>query len=113
VIKGIGTDIVKVSRVNDKFASRILSEDELALFSTFSALSRRQEFLAGRFAAKEALTKALTSTSHFFAFTEMVILNDDNGRPYLAKPVLTDYKVWISLSHEREFAIAFCVVETV
>lgn len=111
MIKGIGTDIVKVNRVDQKYVSRILSEDELSLFGTFQSETRRQEFLAARFAAKEALTKALTGTKYFFAFAEMTIMNDESGRPFLKEPILPEYSVLLSISHEREYAIAVCVVE--
>ncbi|MGI6393065.1 MAG: holo-ACP synthase [Candidatus Izemoplasmatales bacterium] len=111
MIRGVGTDIVKVCRVDLKYLNRILSDDELALYDTFSSESRRQEFVAARFAAKEALTKAFTATKHFFAFTEMTILNDDDGRPFLKSPQLPEFRIWLSLSHEHEYAIALCVIE--
>jgi holo-[acyl-carrier protein] synthase len=111
MIKGIGTDIVKVERIEEKHVDRILSVEERKLYFAFASTSRRQEFLAARFAAKEALTKAFTTTGLFFAFTEMTILNDENGRPFLAKPSLEQLSVWLSLSHEREYAIAFCIIE--
>ena len=64
LIKGIGLDIVELERVEklmrhtQRFQQRILSEREQDLFNTLSP-SRQIEFVAGRFAAKEAFSKAL------------------------------------------------------
>ncbi len=111
MIAGVGTDIVKISRVKSKLSVRILSDEEKVIYESFSSESRKQEYLAGRFAVKEALTKAFSSTKYFFSFTDMVILNDEEGRPHLIKPEINDLKVWLSISHEREYALAFCLLE--
>lgn len=111
MIAGIGTDIVKISRVKLKLSEKILSIEETEIYESFSSESRKQEYLAGRFAIKEALTKAFASTRYFFAFTDIVILNDEEGRPYLKKPEINDLEIWLSISHEREYALAFCLLE--
>ncbi len=111
MIKGIGTDIVDIARIDDKHASRILSAEELLMYEGFAAVSRKREFLAGRFAVKEALTKAFAATPLFFAFNEMSVENDGNGRPLLVKPQLAGIKCWLSISHERDYAIALCILE--
>ncbi len=111
MIAGIGTDIVKISRVKSKLSVKILSNEEMAIYESFTSESRKQEYLAGRFAIKEALTKAFSSTNYIFAFTDMVILNNEEGRPHLIKPEINDLEVWLSISHEREYALAFCLLE--
>ncbi|MBN2503872.1 MAG: holo-ACP synthase [Bacilli bacterium] len=111
MIKGLGTDIVRIDRVKHEICDRVLSDKELEIYASFSSNTRKKEYLAGRFAAKEALTKAFQSTGMFYGFKEMVILNDPDGRPYLKSPAPEGYNVWLSISHEREYAVALSVIE--
>ena len=53
----VGTDIVRVSRMTERIARRILGEGEKIIYHSLGSDSRRREFAAGRFAAKEALIK--------------------------------------------------------
>jgi len=121
-IYGIGTDLVHVPRIekllekNPKsFAKRILSEDELAIFED----KDKTAFLAKRFAAKEAIAKALgTGIGSFISFTDISILNDDKGRPLVTYSHKVQNKLdtmgiistHISLSDEREYALAFVTI---
>lgn len=111
MIIGIGTDIVKIERVTPNIAKRILSKQEFALFEDFSSETRRIEFLAGRFAAKEALKKAFPDYRNFHDLSELVILPDESGKPNLVSPQYEEWKIHLSISHEKEYAIAFAVVE--
>jgi len=119
VIVGIGTDIASVSRIDkiyqerkNKFLERILSPDEINIFDK----NQKIEFLAGRFAAKEAIIKAMGEKK--IAFNEITILNNSKGKPYLANKEFLEEKYLtkiesfhISISHEKEFATAFVIVE--
>lgn len=115
----IGTDICSVKRVasvyekyGERFLDRILTAGERQYVLSSSA--NRNEILAGRFAAKEAVAKALGAGWHGIAFKEIEIARHPSGAPYivlhgraehLAKKLkLTQFE--ISLSHEREFATA-------
>jgi len=111
MIKGIGTDIVDVSRMTPSIANRILSEPELSLYEGFSAESRKVEFLAGRFAIKEAISKAIGPIDFPLSFHEMMVLNDQDGRPYLVCEKLKNLRILLSISHERHYAVGFCVIE--
>ena len=125
MIYGIGTDIVKIDRVKDlidkyesKFLKRILSERELDVM----VWNRRYEFSAARFASKEALYKAM-GRNYNIDFTDISILNDDNKKPYVYEVNLLKEKlglkkneelnVNLSISHEKEFAVAFVVLEII
>jgi holo-[acyl-carrier protein] synthase len=119
---GIGTDLVEIARIaslyqrfGDRFAKRILSEPEYAIFE-------RQHysipFLAKRFAGKEAVAKALgTGIGEQVAFTEISITNHQNGKPVvelLGKAAKLLHKlaikeIMISLSDEKHYALAFAV----
>lgn len=111
MIKGIGTDIVQIARMKLELAPKILSEQEIAVFTQFSSETRKREYLAGRFAVKEAITKALASTTTRVGFTEMAILHQSDGRPYLDKPILKGLEAWLSITHEKDYAFALCVLE--
>ena len=111
MIIGIGVDIVEISRVSEGLIPKILSSEEIIQRSSYQSDKRQQEYLAGRFAVKEAIKKAFQSYDGFKGMDELVILNDESGRPYLKSPVYLDKQVHLSISHEREYAIGFCVLE--
>lgn len=113
MIIGIGVDILKISRMKLELAKKILSDEELSIFNQFKLESRKLEYLAGRFAAKEAIIKAIGHTTHVVGMRDIAILNDDNGLPYVYKPVYDDIRISISLSHEKDNSIGMCVIENV
>lgn len=102
MIKGIGVDIVELKRIKYKIASKVLSSKEKEVFDSFKDDKRKKEYLAGRFAAKEALFKA---TNESFDFKDISVLNDKSGKP------LISYKnAHVSISHDGDYVIAFVVV---
>jgi len=124
MIFGIGTDIVEVTRIEDsiqqfgdEFAKRILAESELASYQTSQIKAR---FLAKRFAAKEAFSKALgTGLRAPATFQNIAVAHDDLGKPLLVlAPALQDFlltkhviNMHISISDEKNLAAAFVVLE--
>jgi len=112
MIIGIGTDIVKISRIRPSIVKKVLSAPEIEKMDSFVSEQRKIEFLAGRFAAKESIKKALPTFENFSSMTELVILNKDNGAPYLSQPVFDDKVIHLSISHERDYAVGFCIVES-
>lgn len=89
MIAGIGLDIVELNRIakmdarSDKLRLRVLVADELASYESLAA-HRRIEFLAGRFAAKEAFAKAMgTGIGADCRFEDIAILPDSKGKPVL------------------------------
>ncbi|MGM0436483.1 MAG: holo-ACP synthase [Bacillota bacterium] len=113
--KGIGIDIVELDEMrahwNDKFVSRILSDEERRIYDTMGSDKRRLEFLSGRFAAKEAYTKAYGSFEKPLNFNEVSVLNDASGKPYLRSPYRSNDTVLVSLSHSKHFVVAMCHIE--
>ena len=88
VILGIGNDLECIDRVKQmlvklpKTATKILTPAELTVFLELSP-KRQGEFLAGRFSAKEAYSKAVgTGIGQTVSFLDIEILNDTLGRPY-------------------------------
>jgi holo-[acyl-carrier protein] synthase len=113
MITGTGIDIVNINRIkksindySEKFISKILSEEEIKMIPA----AGKEEFIAGRFAAKEALVKAAGIS---IAFGSITILNDGNGKPYIKKipESLRNQKIHISISHDTDYAAAFIVIE--
>ncbi|MBI9008411.1 MAG: holo-ACP synthase [Tenericutes bacterium] len=113
MILGIGVDILKISRIKLEHAKRILSDEEFVVFDQFNSESRKLEFLAGRFSVKEAIIKAIGSTSYRLGMRDITIINDLTGMPLVVKPKYEDIKLFISISHELENCVGLCVIETV
>jgi len=124
-IIGIGTDIVKISRIKrifkkypKGFAERILHKNELKILKHHRS---PKTFLSKRFSAKEAVAKALgTGIANGVAFQEIEISNNEQGQPILTLhgrtlEIATEQGVknnFISLSDERDYAIAYVVLES-
>lgn len=103
MVIGIGTDIIQNSRVDEKIASRILTENEQAVYQSKHS-SLKQEYLASRFAAKEAIVKA---TNKQYPISKIEILNDEDGKPYCSNIP----GIELSISHERDYSIAFAILQ--
>ena len=120
MIYGIGVDIVQVSRMQanlnkhgDRFAERILGESEMA---EYDASNKKPHFLAKRFAAKEAIAKALgTGFRDGLSLSQITISHNDEGKPLIdfhAKALVLKLEQGIgdshiSLSDEKDYAVAF------
>ncbi len=126
MIVGIGIDIVELERMRaiaDKrqqsFVMRILGTDELEDWQQIEHQGRKVEYLAGRFAAKEALSKAFGTGIGQVTFKEMEIVKHANGKPYVqltgrAKAIAEENGVtdiWITISHSRTYAVAQAILE--
>jgi holo-[acyl-carrier protein] synthase len=121
MIYGVGIDIVNVSRMKEavdrwgeRFLKRVFTENEIA-----HCYEKKNPFpsLSVRFAAKEAVIKAIGS--RISAFTTMEILNDPHGKPFMRtsgklEAFFREHSLQVphvSLSHEKEYGIAFVVLE--
>ncbi len=112
MIKGIGTDIVENIRVNQSLTRRVLSDNELKAFEQLKLEQRKQEFLCGRFAAKEAIIKACSQANIEVFMRDITILNDQLNRPFVANPKFESYQILVSISHEKDYSIAFAIIES-
>ncbi|MGL6173129.1 MAG: holo-ACP synthase [Cellulosilyticaceae bacterium] len=122
MIIGIGTDIIEISRVkqaierNEKFKQKLFTEKEQ---SYFEKVNNRVESIAGNFAAKEAISKALGTGFRKFGMEDIEILRDGVGKPSVVllggAKVLGDQlgieSIMITISHCKEYAVAFAVAE--
>lgn len=125
MIYGIGTDIVNVSRVDHslakigkQYANNILSSDELL---DYNKVSNKAKFLAKRFAAKEALVKALGTGFIYPAILKNItVYHDALGKPELRfDEDLQEYlnqngidNVYLSIADESTSAIAFVILSS-
>ncbi len=110
MIRGIGTDIVEIDRVrksvSDAFMKKVLSEEEFEKAKSFSE-ERMIQFTAGRFAAKEAIIKCL-SDFELPELSDLNIVNDEKGKPEI---FYKDYRIFVSISHEKKYAAAVAILE--
>lgn len=105
MIVGIGCDLCKIERVDEKIAQKILTENEYNEFQNLSK-TRQKEWLAGRFAAKEAIIKATGMQT----MKVIEIRTTTEGKPVC---VMDQYKINLSISHDGEYAMAMVVAEDV
>lgn len=125
-IHGIGTDIIELSRIervleqdkNHRFVHRVLTEKELELYR--QKVRSKSAFVGGRFAAKEAVVKALgTGIGNMVGFLDIEILPDKFGKPQCllseqAKMRLklhSSHQIHVSISHSQSYATAMAIVE--
>ena len=123
MIYGLGTDIAKVERFekwvdNPEMLERFFNEKEMSSAKSKSALCQHY---AVRFAAKEAFSKALGTGISGFGLKDVYITNNSQGAPLLniegaalslMKERFGECKAFVSLSHEKEYALAFVVIES-
>ncbi|CAK6518778.1 holo-ACP synthase [Rickettsia helvetica] len=123
MIIGVGTDIVQIPRIEkilhlylELFAKKILTSKELAQLSLLDKTGYAV-FLAKRFAAKEAISKAFgVGIGQGINFKDIIILNNDLGKPivevssnYTNK--LPPFNIHLSLSDDYPVCVAFAVIE--
>lgn len=126
MILGVGIDIVEIERVKkaiessaDRFSARILAPDELVEWETITTESRQTEYLAGRFAVKEAVSKAFGTGIGEISFQDIIIYKDRKGKPEVrlegkAQKIAESMcvsTVWISISHCKNYAVAQAILE--
>ena len=121
MIVGIGNDIIEIERIEkaiskEGFKNKIYTQREL---KNIEKRGNRTETYAGIFSAKEAISKAIGTGVREFSLTDLEILNDDLGKPYVVvsekldkiiKSKKEDYQIEISISHSKKYATAVAMV---
>ena len=125
-ILGIGVDIIQNKRIkssikNKLFVSRTFGNKEIYFSKN---ISDKINYFAKRFAAKEALAKSIgTGFRNNLNFKDIQILNDKIGKPYYQKSKKIDkiinkkfkvksYDLFLSISDEKDYSIAFTILQT-
>lgn len=117
-IIGLGTDIVEISRIEkainktEKFLTKVFTDKEIRYCESKKS---RFESYAGRFCAKEAIAKAMGTGVRNFELTDIEVLNDDLGKPYVKlygnlEPLLKNKELMITISHCKEYATATAII---
>lgn len=117
MIFGIGIDIIELNRIRDiynrqpKFINRILTINEKQRLAKLSE-HRQVEFIAGRFAAKEAFSKALgTGFGKELSFLDLEISSNEQGKPIIKTKKIKNKTIHLSISHSKEYAVAQVIIE--
>ncbi|HHQ4318841.1 holo-ACP synthase [Clostridium perfringens] len=126
MIIGIGVDIIEIERVrqaiqnNKNFLSKLFTKKEI---DYFISRNMNSEVIAGNFAAKEAVSKALGTGIRGFSFKDIEILRNELGKPEVilhsgAKLIgnklignNNSLRIHLSISHNNSSAIAYSVLE--
>lgn len=122
LIIGVGVDIIEIRRIKEaiikhaNFIDKIFSKNEIEYLKSRNL---RAEFVAGRFAAKEAVSKALGTGFSGFEFKDIEIDRTATGKPIVilkgkAKMIAQkhgNYKIHLSISHGTDNAIAYAIME--
>ena len=116
MIIGIGIDLVELDRMksllNDKFIDRILCGLEKELYDSITNEQTKLEFIGGRFAAKEAIFKAISKGHGKTNYKDFSVLKDENGKPYVKTNYFNEGEViHISITHTKHYASSYCVIE--
>ena len=121
MIIGIGNDIIEIERIEkailkEGFKNKVYTQREL---ENIEKRGNRTETYAGIFSAKEAISKAIGTGVREFSLTDLEILNDDLGKPYVVvsekldkilKNKKEDYQIEISISHSKKYATAIAII---
>ena len=121
MIKGIGVDIIEIKRIGDsiqaqadRFLEKVFTPQEIAYCS---AKYNSAQHYAARFAAKEALSKALsTGWAGEFRWKDVELTNDPSGQPRITlhgplREELAGSSVFVSLSHSHSHVVAMVVID--
>ena len=121
MIIGIGTDIIEIDRIENAvkrtngFINKLFTKKEIEIFESKGFKS---EVIAGNFAAKEAISKAIGTGFRGFGVKDIEVLRDELGKPIvnLSDKVYTvmqrkNVNIHLSISHSRNNAIAYAVME--
>ena len=123
MIIGIGTDIVEVNRIKTvvertpSFLKKAFTDKEIEYFNL---KKNKFESIAGTFASKEAVSKALNTGIRGFSLKDIEVIHDELGKPKInlsekitQKFKLFNHNIHVSISHTETNAIAFVIIEEV
>lgn len=121
MILGVGTDIIEIDRIKSAidntpgFLEKVFTKREV---EELSKNTLRVESVAGNFAVKEAVSKAVGTGIRGFSFRDIEVFRDELGKPIVRvsskiEEVIKskDYLFNVSISHNKTMAIAFVVLE--
>ena len=125
-IIGIGVDIVENKRIRSlinkkNFLARTFGKSEIL---NSKKVKNKVNYFSKRFASKEALSKAIgTGISEGLNFKDIEVVNNSHGKPYyfnssklrnfiIKKKKIKNFNLFLSISDEKEYSIAFAIIQT-
>ena len=129
-IYGVGTDILKISRINSimhkkycsKFVIWTLNKNEIKIYDTILKDNNRAKYLAKRFCQKESILKAMgTGMGKYTKMQDIEIVKDAKGKPYvkiydktlnyIKDHISENFNFTISISDETEYVTSLAILE--
>lgn len=123
MILGVGTDIIEIDRIKKamertpSFLQKAFTENEIEFFKSKAF---RTETIAGNFAAKEAVSKAIGTGIRGFALRDIEVLRDELGKPIVNVSDVVknninfdNFKLHVSIAHNKSTATAYVILEAV
>lgn len=123
MILGVGTDIIEIDRIelavkrNESFLEKTFTAEEI---QQLNLKNLRFESIAGNFAAKEAVSKALGTGIRGFGLKDIEVFRDELGKPFVRvsekiENILNEkeFSFHLSISHNKSVAMAFVVLEEI
>ena len=123
MIIGIGTDIIEINRIEkvmmrtSSFLDKSFTDNEIEYFKLKGF---KGNVIAGNFAAKEAISKALGTGFRGFGLKDIEVLRDELGKPVVNLSYkiyklldIKEFNIHVSISHSKENAIAYAVMEVI
>lgn len=116
MIIGIGIDLVQLRDIFaggvDYYKQVILTEQEVKLCENIPSIEGQAMFIAGRYAAKEAVFKALRRADATISYHDLQVLNEKDGYAYVeTKLPNIDGEIHLTMTHTSEYALAYVVIE--
>ena len=125
-ILGIGVDIIENKRINKLINNKTFIQRTFGKNAIYFAkkILKKTNFYAKRFAAKEALVKSIgTGFRNSLNFKDIEILNDKIGKPYFSRSTKIDkiikkkfkvknFNLFLSISDEKDYSVAFTILQT-
>lgn len=115
MIIGHGIDLQEISAIeraykrNPRFAEKVLTTNELAIFQAHSG-KRQMTYLAGRWSAKEAFSKAMGTGIGKLSFQDIEVASDAKGRPFFSRSPFSGQS-FLSISHSGQYVQASVILE--
>lgn len=117
-IIGIGTDIIEIERIEKAINKTATFKEKVYTVNEIAHIEKKKNpyaSYAGRFAAKEAVSKAIGTGVRNFLLKDIEILNDELGKPVVhlynnIKEIAHNMKIEISISHSKKYAVSTVII---
>src|SRR5690625_2305371 len=116
MILGIGVDLIELNRIkqavikNKRFINRILTVNERQAYDNITKFNRKIEYLAGRFAVKDAFGIATDRGLGSLSFQDIEVLNQNNGALLVMAKAYHKEQIFVSISHTKDYDVAQIVI---